>query len=70
MVEEKEIILKISNDLYNKLKERAETSGFSEVEEYLKFAIEEIISSKEDSPYSEDDEEKVKQRLRDLGYID
>jgi hypothetical protein len=67
---EEEIILKISSDMYNKLMERAEISGFSKIEDYIKLILEEFISSKEDSSYNTEDEEKVKQRLRDLGYID
>ena len=67
---EEEIILKISSDMYNKLMERAEISGFSKIEDYIKLILEEIISSKKDSSYNTEDEEKVKQRLRDLGYID
>ena len=60
--------------LFNKIKKRIDSSEFNDVNEYVTYVLEEVIKQMEeedDTPeYSEEDEEKVKERLRALGYLD
>jgi Arc/MetJ-type ribon-helix-helix transcriptional regulator len=60
--------------LYSKIKKRIDSTEFKDVNEYVTYVLEEVIKQveeEEDIPeYSEEDEEKVKERLRALGYLD
>lgn len=58
--------ISIPTELYNKLKKPAEEAGKS-VDEYILKVLEDKASS---SDFSEEDEEKVKERLKALGYMD
>ena len=61
----------LSADVYEKVKERAETTGFSSVEEYVNFVMEEVIKEDtEEEVFTKEEEEEVKKRLRALGYLD
>ena len=60
----------VSKDLY----ERAEAfikeqGGFSSVDELVEFLLGEVLSEEAEASMSEEDEEKVKERLRALGYF-
>ena len=65
----------IPKPLANKIKERMKGTGFSSVSSYVTYVLRQVISSiekddREKQAFTEEEEEKVKQRLRDLGYID
>ncbi len=69
MAEEK-VSIEISKEAYEKAKKLAEESGFDSVEALIEFLIEEASSGLgEGEPLSKEDEEKIKERLKDLGYI-
>jgi Arc/MetJ-type ribon-helix-helix transcriptional regulator len=58
-----------------KIKERMKGTGFSSVSSYVTYVLRQVLSSIEEEEkskqaFTKDEEEKVKQRLRDLGYID
>jgi len=59
--------VEIKNDLVEKIKEKIEGTGFKDIDEYIDFVLRDILSEEE---FNEEDEEKVKQRLRALGYMD
>ncbi|MFQ5647676.1 MAG: CopG family transcriptional regulator [Candidatus Aenigmatarchaeota archaeon] len=62
----------IPKPLAEKLRGMLKDSGFSSLSEYITYILEETISDieKEDKPsFSKEEEEKVKKRLRDLGYL-
>ena len=78
-IKEKKDTIKISikKSLAKKLHRRLKETDFKSLSEYVNFILEEVISSLEeqekeenDMGYTEEEEEKVKQRLKDLGYID
>ena len=78
MAEEKEekkyTTISIPTPLAAKIKKRIEGTGFTSVSSYVIYVLREVISSieeeeKEDA-FSKEDEEKVKERLRALGYLD
>jgi metal-responsive CopG/Arc/MetJ family transcriptional regulator len=57
--------IKLSKELFEKVKQLAELSGYSSVDEFVAHVLEkEIAKVNED-----DDKEKVKERLKGLGYI-
>lgn len=61
--------------LAQKIKQRMKGTGFSSVSGYVTYILRQVLSSiKEDErskqAFSKEDEELVKQRLRDLGYLD
>ena len=59
--------------LFRKIKKRIESTGFTSVSSYVTYVLREIISEvveEHKEPFSAEDEERVKERLRALGYID
>lgn len=66
--------IKIPKDLIGKIEERIQGTEFKTVDEYTAFVLEEVV--KEDGEeetkevFSEEDEKKVKERLKALGYLD
>lgn len=64
----------IPDELYEKIEKNLEDFGFKTVDEYIAFVLEEVLKNDDDSGeeqvFSEDEEEMIKKRLRDLGYLD
>jgi Arc/MetJ-type ribon-helix-helix transcriptional regulator len=70
MAEEKKYTtVSIPVPLYNKVKEKIKDTGFTSVSDYVVYVLRELMSEDEKG-FSKEDEEKVKGRLRSLGYID
>lgn len=68
---EGKVAVYISRELYNRVKKYiSEYGGFSSVEEFIEFVLNEVLSEEESKhTLSKEEEEKVKERLRALGYI-
>ena len=62
----------LSAELYNRIEERVKETGFSSVDEYVTFVLEEVLKGEgeEETAFSKEEEEEVKKRLRALGYLD
>jgi len=61
----------IPTPLFEKVKKRIKGTGFTSVSSYVTYVLREIVAEEEkEEPFSEEDEERVKSRLRALGYID
>jgi|Deesub1362B_J571_1020462.scaffolds.fasta_scaffold00344_27 Arc/MetJ-type ribon-helix-helix transcriptional regulator len=62
----------IPTSLFNKIKERIKGTGFSSVSSYVTYVLKEVLSEEEEEKevFTKEDEEKIKARLRALGYID
>ncbi|HLD21937.1 MAG TPA: CopG family transcriptional regulator [Patescibacteria group bacterium] len=64
----------ISNDLGKKLQERIHASKeFSSVDQYIEYILTEVLKqtqNEDQQPYTKEQEDEVKQRLSDLGYMD
>ncbi|MCX9081079.1 MAG: hypothetical protein OIN83_02660 [Candidatus Methanoperedens sp.] len=71
---EKYGIIKVPEELITKIKERIQGTEFNSIDEYATFVLEEVVKETgEEEPeevFSEEDEHKVKERLRALGYLD
>jgi len=69
----------IPDDIYDALKERVEDSDFGSVEEYVRYILRQFFEglkskrverSQEENFYTTEDEVRVKERLKALGYLD
>ncbi|UCB59774.1 MAG: CopG family transcriptional regulator [Candidatus Bathyarchaeota archaeon] len=61
----------IPTPLFKKVEARIKDTGFTSVSSYVAYVLREIVAEVEDEePFSEEDKERVKERLRALGYID
>jgi len=78
MAEEKDdkkyTTLSIPTPLAEKIKKRIKGTGFNSLSSYVTYVLREVISGMEDEEdeevFSKEDEKRVKDRLRALGYID
>ena len=68
--EKKFIEVSIPTSLFEKIEEKIEGTEFDSVSSYVTFVLNEILAEEEKEHLSKEDEEKVKDRLRALGYID
>jgi len=61
----------IPTSLFEKIKERIKGTDFSSVSSYVTYVLREVLSEEEEGKeFSKEDEEKIKARLRALGYIE
>jgi len=71
--QKKLVNIQIPESLDKNIKKRIEGTGFKTTSEYIIYVLNEIVSDMDedkDDTFSEEDEEKVKERLRSLGYLD
>lgn len=71
---EKYATVSIPVQLYEKIKQRIEGTEFSSVSDYVTYVLREVLVSleegEEEEVFTKEEEEKVKERLRALGYLD
>ena len=62
----------IPTSLYKKIEEKIKDSEITSVASYVSKVLRESLSKEQEAqqPLSKEDEEKVKERLKALGYID
>lgn len=72
MDKEERIDVSIPASLYKKIEERIKGTETDSVSSYVTKVIEENLTKEEGTPESlnKEDEEKVKERLKALGYLD
>jgi Arc/MetJ-type ribon-helix-helix transcriptional regulator len=66
------VTIKIPRELYEKLREMIEGTGFSSVTEFIVFVMRNLASSgklKEEDKLTDEEVEAVRERLRRLGYL-
>ncbi|MCX6665300.1 MAG: CopG family transcriptional regulator [Euryarchaeota archaeon] len=72
--ENKYTTVSIPTQLAEKIKKRIQGTGFNSLSSYVTYVLREVLSSNDDEErkeaFSKEDEEKVKDRLRALGYLD
>lgn len=59
--------------LMERIKQRIEGTDFTSVADYVTYVLGEVLAEEEetcDAASSREDEERVKERLRSLGYLD
>lgn len=74
MAEEKKFTtISIPTPLAEKIKKRIKGTGFTSLSSYVTYVLREVISGVEEEneeAFSKDDEKRVKDRLKSLGYLD
>lgn len=70
--EKKFTTVSIPTPLFKKVEERIKGTGFTSVSSYVTYVLREVVSEEEEEtePFTKEDEERVKDRLRALGYLD
>ena len=63
----------IPRTLYERIKKLVENTGFKSVSDYVTYVLREVVAMHEESqyeePFTEEDVEEIKKRLKSLGYI-
>jgi hypothetical protein len=65
---EEKVAVKINKELYEKVKEKIEGTSITSVEEYVELLLENEFP--EETEYTAEEEELIRERLRRLGYIE
>lgn len=71
--EEEKRALLLPAELCDRIEERVKATGFSSVDEYVIFVLEEVLKEEGEEgekAFSEEEEEEIKKRLKALGYLD
>jgi len=59
--------------LYNRIKKLIEGTGFTSVSQYVTYVLREVVAEHEkalgEEPFSEEDKERIIEKLRKLGYL-
>ena len=68
---EEYVSIAIPASLYNRIRELIKGTGFTSVSQYVVHVLREVVAAQErgEPAISKEDEERIKERLRDLGYI-
>ena len=62
--------IELPKSLVDRISSRVPGSGFKSVSEYVGFVLEQAVSKYEEkTTITAEDQEKIEQRLRDLGYL-
>ena len=59
--------------LFKKIEERIKGTGFTSVSSYVTYVLREVVSEEEEDeaePFTKEDEKRVKERLKALGYLE
>lgn len=60
--------------LYNRIKNLIQGTGFTSVSDYVTYVLREIVAmheaEKTEEPFTPEDIERIKEKLRALGYLD
>ena len=68
---EKYTTISIPASLAKKIKKRIEGTGFTSISSYVTYVLRELFSNmEEEETLDKEEEEKIKERLKALGYID
>ncbi len=71
--EKKYTTISIPMQLAEKIKKRIQGTGFTSLSSYVTYVLREVLSGLDEESseeFSKEDEERVKARLRSLGYLD
>jgi len=66
------VAIRIPKSLYDEISKRVKESGgeFKDVEEYVTFVLNEVVKEdEEENVYTPEEEEEIKRRLKQLGYL-
>ncbi len=71
MNDERSARIEIPASLYRSIEERIKGTGFESVDQYVTYVLRELMARDSEEPVLDrEDEEKIRERLRSLGYLD
>ena len=56
--------------LFKKIKTKIKNTGFTSVSSYVAYILREVLVSNGNNNFNENDAERVKEKLKELGYLD
>ena len=62
--------VRIPEEIARGLEARKRGSNFPDLDAYISFILARLLDDPSQEPFSEDDERRLRERLRSLGYID
>lgn len=62
--------ISIPKPLFKKVKKQIEGTGFTSVSSYVGYILRELVTEKGEAPFTSEDEKKIKEKLRALGYLE
>ncbi len=62
--------LHLPAELARAIEDRIRGTGFASVDAFVAFVLARLLENPSTEPFSEEDERRLKERLRSLGYID
>jgi hypothetical protein len=62
--------IQIPAEVAAKIQKRIQGTGFGTVDEFVSYVLARLLENSAEVPFSEEDEKRLKERLRSLGYID
>ena len=72
--ERKHTTVSIPTSLFNRIKKLIEGTGFTSVSDYVTYVLREVVAMHEkekfSEPFTKEDVERIKEKLRALGYLD
>jgi len=72
MQEERTVEISIPRSLYRNIEERIKDTGFVSVSKYVTYVLREVLAEDvdEEEPLNREEEERIRERLRSLGYLE
>ncbi len=61
--------IKIPKRLYERILKEIKDTEFKSAEDFIIYVLEQVLEEEEESVYSKEEEEAIKERLRSLGYL-
>ncbi len=62
--------IRLPEEVARGLEARMQGSAFADLDGYVGFILARLLDEPSDAPFSEEDEQRLRERLRSLGYID
>jgi hypothetical protein len=62
--------IRIPEETARQIAARIEGSGFTTVDAFVEYVLAKLLDQPSEVPFSEEDERRLRERLRSLGYID
>ena len=63
------ITINIPRGLSEKVNERMKKMGFTSIQHYIAHILQQVVAEEEQEVYTKEEEEKIKERLRAMGYL-
>jgi metal-responsive CopG/Arc/MetJ family transcriptional regulator len=63
------ITIDIPRGLSEKVNERMKKMGFTSIQQYIVHVLQQVVAEEEQEVYTKEEEEKIKERLRAMGYL-